>query len=170
MAKLDDPEQTRLRAAIVDQTFQGMQLLNGGAVVTVLAFLQTTWAGISPSLVRMAVIGAVVFIVGVVLNALSQHARYQTSLYLQFGPRTVGRRWRYTWLCSWWCSVLAFAAGAGVILWEVYVDGGPSARAERQRLQELELVPKRCAGFGFAPYGEGYANCQMRLTEAILTK
>jgi hypothetical protein len=43
---LPDPEQTRNRLEILNQFFRGMLLLNGGACIALLAFLQAIWTGL----------------------------------------------------------------------------------------------------------------------------
>jgi hypothetical protein len=114
--KLADAEQTRNRTEILNQFFRGMLLLNGGACVALLAFLQAIWGNVSPSFVRTLVVCMAFLLTGLVFSALGQFARYKISLHLQFGPARRGRRWQrhYNWLVT--LSFLAFVAGAVVIL------------------------------------------------------
>jgi hypothetical protein len=120
MKQLPDPEQTRNRTEVLNQFFRGMLLLNGGACVALLAFLQAIWDKANPSFVRTVVFSMAFFLSGLVFSAVSQFARYKISLDLQFGRVRSGRLWQrvYLWLVA--LSVLTFVGGAIVILYGLY--------------------------------------------------
>jgi hypothetical protein len=52
---LADAEQTRNRTEILNQLFRGMLLLNGGACLALLAFVQAIWDRATASFVRAVV-------------------------------------------------------------------------------------------------------------------
>jgi hypothetical protein len=60
------------------------------------------------------------FLAGLVFTAVSQFARYEISLHLQYKRRKKGRRWQRAYVSLVWLSVLAFVAGVSVILWDLY--------------------------------------------------
>jgi hypothetical protein len=119
-SKLDDAEQTRNRTEILNQFFRGMLLLNGGACVALLAFLQAIWDKTTTDFVRMVIFGMAPLLLGLVSTAVSQYARYKISLHLQYKRRKKGRRWQRAYVSLVVLSVLAFVAGVGVILWGLY--------------------------------------------------
>jgi hypothetical protein len=119
-SKLDDPEQTRNRLEILNQFFRGMLLLNGGACVALLAFLQAIWESRPPGFVHLLVYGMACFLLGLVFTVVGQFARYEISRHLQFGRARKGTWWRraYDWLVA--LSVLAFIGGAIIVLSGLY--------------------------------------------------
>lgn len=116
---LADPEQTRLRAEILNQFFHGMLLLNGGGCIALLAFLQAIWNGVTASFIRVVVIGMTFFLFGLTLTTVGQYIRYRTSLALQFGAPG-GRSWQRAHSWSVWLSVAAFLVGSGVVAWGLF--------------------------------------------------
>jgi hypothetical protein len=118
--ELSDEEQTRHRLEIVNQFFRGMLLLNGGACVALLAFVQAIWEKRPPGFLHVVVYGMAFFLAGLVCSAVSQYARYLVSLHRHFRRDRKAERWRraFEWLV--WLSVAGFVIGAIVILIALY--------------------------------------------------
>jgi hypothetical protein len=127
---LADEEQTRNRLAILNEFFKGMLLLNGGACLALLAFVQAIWERRPPNFLHVIVYGMAFFLAGLVFIAVSQYARYEVSLHSQFRRDQKAKRWRraYGWLVA--LSVLAFVGGAVVILDGLYSAPPPATPAE----------------------------------------
>jgi hypothetical protein len=94
VSKLADPEQTRHRLEILNQFFRGMLLLNGGACVALLAFIQAIWERRPPGFLHVVVYGMAFFLLGLVFSVVSQYARYEISLHSQFRRKRKAKWWR----------------------------------------------------------------------------
>jgi hypothetical protein len=127
---LADPEQTRHRLEILNQFFRGMLLLNGGACVALLAFVQAIWERRPPGFLHVVVYGMAFFLLGLVFSVVGQYARYEISLHSQFGRKWKAKWWRraYGWLVA--LSVVAFVGGAVVILSGLYSAPPPPIPSE----------------------------------------
>jgi hypothetical protein len=93
VSTLADPEQTRNRLEILNQFFRGMLLLNGGACVALLAFLQAIWESRPPDFVHLLVYGMACFLLGLVFTVVGQFARYEISRHMQLGRARKGLWW-----------------------------------------------------------------------------
>jgi hypothetical protein len=130
VSMLADPEQTRHRLEILNQFFRGMLLLNGGACVALLAFVQAIWERRPPGFLHVVVYGIAFFLLGLVFSVVGQYARYEISLHSQFRRKRKAQWWRraYGWLVA--LSVLAFVGGAAVILYGLYSAPPPPTPPE----------------------------------------
>jgi hypothetical protein len=130
VSTLADPEQTRNRLEILNQFFRGMLLLNGGACIALLAFLQAIWESRPPDFVHLLVYSMACFLLGLVFTVVGQFARYEISRHMQFGRARKGLWWRraYNWLVA--LSVLAFIGGAIIVLSGLYSAPPPPAPPE----------------------------------------
>jgi hypothetical protein len=128
--KLSDEEQTRHRLEILNQFFRGMLLLNGGACVALLAFVQAIWEKRPPGFLHVVVYSMAFFLAGLVCSSVSQYARYLVSLHTQFRRERKAERWRRAFECLVWLSVAGFVLGAIVILTALYSAAPPPTPPE----------------------------------------
>lgn len=71
------------RVEIANQGMKALLAINGGAAVSLLAFLQAVWSD-SPSLIKPTLFGLLIYCIGVAFGAISYQLRVQVSLAHQF--------------------------------------------------------------------------------------
>jgi hypothetical protein len=111
---LGPDELTKQRGEAVTEGVKSLFLMNGGAVVALLAFLQAIWT-INQQLARWVIGAIALFSAGVFLAGCVQLLRYSASYNLQGG----NRRWmiyRRLYLGCAYASLAAFFFGVVVVL------------------------------------------------------
>jgi hypothetical protein len=102
------------RAEITSEGVKGLFLLNGGGAVALLAFLQAIWD--NKPLAKVVVIGIGILTFGALIAGFVNFFRYHTSFNFQAGKTNAYKVFRNLALTFQYLSLVAFAAGAGVIV------------------------------------------------------
>jgi glucan phosphoethanolaminetransferase (alkaline phosphatase superfamily) len=103
------------RAEITNQGVRGLLLINGGAAVALLAFLQAIWSE-EPALAKYVVIGIGIFSIGVLLAGFINFFRYHTSFNFQSGNKKLYNLFRRLTYSLQYLSLACFGVGMLVVV------------------------------------------------------
>lgn len=112
---LEDREFTEQRNEALREGVRGLFLMNGGAAVAMLAFLQTIWKD-QPLLAMNVAISIAVFAGGILLAGVVQFFRYHASFNLQSGKRGAFKIYRRLYLLAAYSSLATFLVGVVVVV------------------------------------------------------
>ena len=116
--KLSDQEYHEARAEITSQGVRGLLLINGGAAVALLAFLQALWRADVPDyeLMRTIIVALGVLCGGVCCGATVNFIRYHTSIAYQNDYRIRKIVFERLSFATQYLSLLAFLGAMAVLL------------------------------------------------------
>lgn len=111
---------TEQRNQAVSSAVTALVLINGGATVALLAFLQAMWDKNSGAMYAI-VAGMLVYSLGVLFAALISLFRYQASLHFQGGNDAKYHCYHFCFYAAWVGSMVAFLFGSLVVAVGIFI-------------------------------------------------